>query len=118
MNKVKKQLKEMKQEAGRSFKWFVIRTIEKEGAENPEGFIEDVLNYGCINGTVSSLTYTWDIHRVFDKYYYDIEDKVQELKEEFGEIPNRYELDTKTLYVFIAFEETTRDIATELGMDV
>jgi septation ring formation regulator EzrA len=115
---LKKQLKEMKQEASKRFRQYVINVMEKEGEECIKGFIEDVLNYGCINGTVSALTYTSDIHKVFDKYYYDIEEKIEELKEEWGEIPNRYDLDVKTLYVFIAFEETIREIAEELELDI
>jgi predicted transposase YdaD len=76
------------------------------------------LTYGCINGSVSALTYTWDIHKIFDKYYYEIEEIIQELKEDTGEINNRYELDTKTLYVFVAFEITIQRIADELELDI
>jgi len=119
MKGIKTRIKEMKKDAGRgTFRWFVLNTIEQEGWDNPEGYINDVVTYGCINGAVSHLTYTSDIHKVFDRYYYDIEEKIEELKEELGEIPNRYDLDVKTLYVFIAFEETVRDIGIELGLDV
>jgi septation ring formation regulator EzrA len=116
---LKKRVKELKRESDRrSFQWFVLNTIEKEGEDSIESFISDVLNYGCINGSVSALTYTWDIHKIFDRYYYDIENKVEEVKEEIGELQNRYELDVKTLYTFVAFEETVRDIAEALGLDI
>ena len=119
MRGLKTKIKRMKKEAGRgTFRWFVLNTIEKEGSDNIESYISDVLTYGCINGTVGALTYTSDVHRVFDRYYSDIDDVVSEVKEEFGEVENRYDLDVKTFYTFLAFEETVRDIAEDLGLDI
>jgi hypothetical protein len=119
MKGLKTKIKEMKKkEPRRSFRWFVLNTIEKEGSDNVESFINDVLTYGCLNGTVGALTYTSDIHRIFDKYYYDIDDIIASIKEELGEVENRYDLDVKTFYTFLAFEETVREIAEELGLNI
>ena len=83
--------------------------------DNPEN-IRDVLEYGCINGTVSDLTYTDDIQATFDGYQEDIFNKMNEIVENYGSLPNNFEYNPTNI-TWMVFEETIRDALHALELE-
>lgn len=72
-------------------------------------FFEDLLNYGCISGMVTSLIYYSDTHRFFEQHYDEIEELREEYEESTGctlEIKN----DLKNFLAWFAFEEVARQM--------
>jgi len=51
-------------------------------SEDPKLFFQDLLQYGCQSGMVSSLIRYSDTHAFYDKYYDEIEDIRLELQEQ------------------------------------
>lgn len=79
-------------------------------------FFHDLLMYGCQSGMVSKLIYYNDTHAFYDTHYDEIEQLREEFEESFGE-PLQVKGDLKNWYAWMAFEETARIIAEELGME-
>jgi len=84
--------------------------------DEPETFISDVLQYGCVSGSVSELIYYSDTHAFYDQYYYEIEELRQSFEEETGcTIEVQYDL--KNFFAWFAFEQTAWHIANEAELD-
>lgn len=81
-----------------------------------EGHIEDILQYGCVSGTVSPMIYYNDTHKFFKKHFDEIMDLVEELEEETGQAI-KIDGDRKNGLAWLGFEETVRFIAYELDLD-
>ncbi|MEQ9263564.1 MAG: hypothetical protein RLP14_10420 [Owenweeksia sp.] len=102
-------------------------TIERDIAEEaltyqdePEGvihFFKDLLQYGCISGMVSSLIYYIDTHDFYDRHYDQIERLRHSLENETG-IPLHPQGDLKNWYAWMGFEETARQMADDLGLEI
>lgn len=94
---------------------FVIEDILDNGDNDEEikGYIENVLNYGCVSGTVSSLTYYRDTKKFFKEYFEEILEIAEQVKEEYG--LDNIELNFNNL-AWLGYEETLRNIASELGI--
>jgi len=60
----------------------VIEDALDYGYDEPQQFFEDLLQYGCQSGMVSSMIYYSDIYKFYDTYYNEIEDIRYELQEE------------------------------------
>lgn len=75
----------------------------------------DLLTHGCQSGMIGKLIYYYDTHHFYDTYYNEIENLRYELEAAFGE-PLRPQGDLKNWYAWLAFEETARSIADELGL--
>ena len=92
---------------------FVIEDILDNGDNDEEikGYIENVLNYGCVSGTVSSLTYYSQTKNFFKDYFEEILEITEQVKEEYG-IDN-IELNYNSLS-WLTYEEIVRRIASEL----
>jgi len=79
-------------------------------------FFTDLLHHGCQSGMVGKLVYYTDTHKFYDKYYNEIEDLRYDLEESFG-LPLQPKGDLKNWFAWMAFEETARIIADELGIE-
>jgi len=78
-------------------------------SEDPKTFFEDLMNYGCQSGMVSSLIYYKDTHDFYDKYYDEIEDIRRELESEGIEI-NLKDQDLKNYLAWLAFEHVAYNL--------
>lgn len=78
-----------------------------------EGHMKDVLNYGCISGTVSSMIYYADTSKFFKKHYDEIFEMLEDIKQQIGSIDFLKEINANNLS-WLAYEETTRKIMDEL----
>jgi hypothetical protein len=121
--KYKKVLEELKEE--NSLKGVVAEILLNEVSDHDndtiKGFIEDLLNHGCVSGMVGALIYYDDSIKFYDDNEELIEDLVQEQKESLG-YSKRSEFisslngsaeditQEKNLLSWFAFEETARDI--------
>lgn len=76
--------------------------------------IKDTLNYGCQSGVVSSQIYYSDTQKFFDKHQDEIFNLLNNYIKEFGS-PS-FEINSNNLS-WLAYEETTRDIALDLGIE-
>ena len=85
--------------------------------DNPKHFFEDVLQYGCQWGTVSSMIYYTDTHKFYDTHYNEIEDIRLELQEEWIIWNKPIDSDIKNYYSWLAFEKVTYDIYYKLNME-
>ena len=79
-------------------------------------FFTDLLQHGCQSGMVGKLVYYSDTHKFYDKYYNEIEGLRYDLEEFFG-FPLQPKGDLKNWFAWMAFEETARIIADELGIE-
>ena len=93
---------------------FVIEDIlaVNNNDEEIEDYIDNVLSYGCVSGCVSSLIYYEDTDKFFSQYYDEILEMVNELNIWHG---ISFEINSNNLAWF-AYEETLKEIATELGI--
>lgn len=81
------------------------------------GFFSDLLQYGCQSGMVGSLIYYSDTHKFYDTHYHEIEDIRYDLEQSSGKAlkPNG---DLKNWYAWLGFEETARQLADELSIEL
>lgn len=65
-----------------SMKAYIAYTVIYQ--DDPETYLSDILNYGCIPGCVSELIYYSDTHAFYDQYYYEIEELRQSFEEKLA----------------------------------
>lgn len=82
-----------------------------------ENFFSDLLTYGCQSGMIGKLIYYCDTHKFYDTHYDEIEALRVELEQSFGE-PLQPNGDLKNWFAWLAFEETARAVAEELGLSI
>lgn len=63
---------------------FIINDLESYGNEWYT-YLQDVLNHGCVSGTVSSLIYYSDTEKFHDEYEDEIDSRIEEYLENTGE---------------------------------
>ncbi|MGK4567345.1 DUF7222 domain-containing protein [Flavobacterium sp. 3HN19-14] len=80
-----------------------------------ETFFSNLLSYGCQSGMISKLIYYCDTHSFFNTHYNEIDALREELEDDLG-APLQPKGDLKNWYAWMAFEETARYIAEELGL--
>jgi len=78
-------------------------------------FFADLLQHGCQSGMIGSLIYYCDTHKFYDTHYAEIEHLRYELETAIG-VPLQPQGDLKNWYAWVAFEETARSMADELGL--
>ena len=66
---------------------------------------------------VPSLVYYCETAEFFDAHYHEIEDLRHEFQQKFGESV-RIDGDLKNSLAWFAFEETARQLADELGLEI
>lgn len=82
--------------------------------EELEIHIKDIMQYGCISGIVSSQIYYKDTQKFFDNHQEEIFDLYNDLKSEYGDFLK--EVNSNNLS-WLAYEEITRNIASDLEID-
>lgn len=85
--------------------------------ENDELFLKDVLNHGCVSGTVGQLVYFSDTKAFYIKFIDEIESLKEELEEEIGE-PLKMNFPNYNWLAWFGYEETARRIAEKLGLEM
>ena len=83
-------------------------------SEELKGHIENILEHGCVSGCVSSQIYYRDTQKFFDKHQSEIFDMYNDLKSEYGDFMK--DVNSNNLS-WLAYEETTRNIALDLGIE-
>lgn len=110
----------------------VIKIILDEADEEIESYINDLMKWGCQNGMVQSLVWYSDTLSFFKNFAYEINDLLTNTLDDigfnspfelFGKSWDRednlcIETSNQNLLTWFAFEETTRRIALELGMEL
>ena len=97
------------------FKYVALDVIDCYSDDNDiECHIKDILNHGCISGTVSSMIYYNDTRKFFEKHYDEIFELLEEYKYECGDI--HFELNFNNLAWF-GYEECVRQLANELEIE-
>lgn len=92
----------------------ILVDMQYEGYELQD-VITDVLNHGCASGIVGALTYYSQTRKFFIDNMDEIFDLYNEYVQEFGEGLG-FEIDFNSLSWF-SFEEVTRQIANEMGIE-
>lgn len=111
---IKKAFKEIIQNQPASIEAFVAQEALDYGA-SLKSFFKDVMQYGCVNGTVSSLIYYRDTHQFFDVHY----DQIDEIRQEFQNatgVPLECDGDLKNYLAWFAFEQTAFQIASQFDL--
>lgn len=110
---LKEKLNQIK-ENSEGIKLFVIDDILEfnESDDEIRAYMNDVLNYGCSSGCVSSLIYYSDTDKFFHKYSDEVLEMLDDAKKEYG---ITFEINSNNLAWF-GYEETLRNIAFELGI--
>ena len=109
------QLNDIMEKEANTIKAFVAQQALEY--HDPKNFFIDLLQHGCISGMVSELVYYRDTHAFFERHYYEIEEIRQSLEECIGQ-SLEVDGDLKNWYVWMAVEETAREIAGELNMNM
>ena len=90
--------------------------------ETIESVISEILTYGCVSGIVGALTYYYQTEEFFNRHKDEINDMAQELSNDIYGNPYeiyhnfKYECSKNTMAWF-GFEEMTRIIADEMGLE-
>lgn len=118
MSKLQKQLKAIiEEETTETLKGDVARSILDAGDDNEiKSYISDVLQHGCVSGTVSGLIYYTDTREFFVSHMDEIEDLKEEMEDSLGE-PLNIGTPIYNWLAWFGYEETTRKIADELGLE-
>lgn len=117
MKNYKKLLKAIKKDYNRTdLERYVANDILYQYDGEVENFVKDLLEHGCISGTVSGLIYYKDTHKFFDKFSDDIFALIDEIEESTGQ-PIEVKDDRKNFYAWLGYEETVRKLASELGIE-
>ena len=112
---LKEKLQKLAKES-EGLKLFVIEDIlSYEDEDKIREYILEVLHYGCVSGVVNSLTYYYQTRNFFSKYFEEILEVAEEVKEEYG--INNIDLNYNSLS-WLAYEEIVQRIAIELDLDI
>jgi hypothetical protein len=94
-------------------------------------WMSDILTHGCVSGMIGDLVYYTDTTAFYEKYKEEIWDLLEDTRQSFGN-KNITEViaglngaddvgsdeQFKNLLAWFAYEETTRNIANELELDL
>jgi hypothetical protein len=117
-------LKELKKETDNKLKEYIINyLLEFENEEKVEGFINDLLNYGCVSGMVEELIYYNNTIEFYKKFKNEINELLYELLEHTGlsiqelfgkkwdsNDPLALKTNNKNLLAWFGFEKMTKKI--------
>ena len=102
---------------------FVVDDLLETPEEDLEQHMKEILNYGCVNGTVSSMIYYSDTITFFDNYKNFIVDLMEELEVQPHQLngydktdPFCEETTNKNLLAWLAYEEVTRQALEAAGI--
>ncbi len=114
---LRSQLLEIASDPDTAIRKDVAEEALEYGTEDLVSFFTDLLTHGCASGMVGSLIYYCDTHAFFDLHYLEIEQLRDEYEDMLGE-PLQIKGDLKNWLAWFAFEETARQLADELGLEV
>lgn len=103
-----KELKDYRKVTDNELEKDVIDIVLDEGEKCPIDYILNVINYGCVSGCVSALTYYKDTKEFFIKHFEDIFKVYNNLIREGYEFTDK-ELDSNSL-AWIGFESVVNDL--------
>lgn len=97
-----------------------------------EGWFEDLMQNGCVSGMVGELIYYCDTTKFYEKHQERINEMIKDLLWEIGadcmygifgdkfdsEDPLCLETTNQNLLAWFAFEETARNLANEIGLEI
>ena len=113
---MKNKLKELLEQSH----WDITQAVIEEALEydNPKDFFEDLLQYGCQSGIVSSMIYYKDTHKFYDEHYDEIEDIRAELEEQGVEVKIPSHSDLKNFLAWLSFEHKAYEIYNQVEMNI
>ena len=122
MNITKKELKEMAAKSQNRLFIAVVNDLLEIPAADLVAHIKDVLQYGCINGTVSNMIYYSDTLKFYEDYKEEIAHllssegfKPSDLKDFDNEDPFILEKHNKNLLAWFGYEQTLYQLACYFG---
>ena len=113
------KLKEVKNATDNDLKIYVVDYIldNCETDDDIKMFFSDLMNGGCQGGMIGELVYYADTAKFYDKFYDEIEELRENLEFEMGEAVN-IKGDLKNWFAWFGFEEMTKKIADEVGVEI
>ena len=132
-NFTKKQIMDIKKNSSSKLEKKVINIILSHGSPSEmESFIKDLLQHGCVSGMVGELIYYTDTTKFYKKYKSEIQKLLQNQLQEFGMsspsemFGKKWDQDdifceedfNQNLLAWYAMEETTRNVAYQLELDI
>jgi len=129
---MKKELLAIRVETTNKLTLRVIDSLLDREENEIEGYIEDLMQHGCQSGMVSELIYYHDTVKFYEEFKTEIKAMFKESLEETGfKSPKELFGDkwddedffaeedlNKNLLAWFAYEETVKNIAYQLEMDV
>lgn len=122
MKITKKELKEMAAKSHNKLFLAVVKDLLEVPAADLVGHIEDVLKYGCVNGTVSNMIYYADTLKFYEDYKKEIAQllsnegiKPSDLKDFDNEDPFILETHNQNLLAWFGYEQTLYQLACYFG---
>jgi hypothetical protein len=113
--KLNKHLQKILDENPNTIKACVIQ--EAFDYHNTKGFFEELSQYGCISGMVSSLVYYSDTEAFFDNYYHEIMELKEDYEESIGEAM-KLPYNLKNHLAWFSFEQTAYQLVNEIGFEI
>ena len=105
---------------------YIINEWDDEHEDNNKNILLNIINYGCVNGSVHCLFYSSDILDFYDEYKHEINELIYKndydnLVDLFGikwdkHDPLALEENNKQLLAWFGFEETITNIAFKFGI--
>ena len=113
----------------REVKQIILNNIEEDYIVE---FFEDLMNNGCVSGMIGELIYYKDTIAFYNRHKDEINEMLSELLGAYGvncvseifgekwdiEDPLALETNNQNLLAWFAFEETSRTIAENLGIEL
>jgi hypothetical protein len=114
-NEHAKKLEKFKSESDNYLQRYVAgHLIELEKDDDAlESWLADLLQHGCASGMVGELCYYKSTHAFYDYFYNEIEEMRERHEDDLGE-PIKIKGDLKNFFAWLAFEETTRELAQQV----
>lgn len=106
----------------RATKRIILNHVEKDYFES---WFSDLLSYGCVSGMIGELIYYCDTEKFYKKHKEEINEMLKDYCL-FGVFGDKFdsedqlclETSNRNLLAWFAFEETTRKIANEIGLEL
>ena len=112
---MKNKLMALLKKSSNELEKYVLRDLLE--SDEPEGYLKDVLNFGCVSGMVNQLIYYDDTKKFFIKYIDEIDELRDDLEESLGQ-PLKIKSPLYNWLAWFGYEETLRKIAEKLGLEV
>lgn len=112
----KQKIEDIKKDSTNALEIAVCESIIG-GNDEPEQYIKDVLQSGCQSGTVGELIYYHDTKAFYIKYLEEIEEIKNEIEDAQGE-PLEIGTPMYNWLAWLGYEETTRKIAEQIGLEL